>query len=308
MKSFRTDLAVEAHEALREEIGQKAEIEGIDVRESGFDGVTVRRVEIQNEAGAKRMGKPVGNYITVEMPGLARDAAGNFALGCRVVARCLRDLLPEGEDKTVLVVGLGNRAVTPDAVGPLAIDSVMVTKHIVELMPEQYAGQFRPVAAFAPGVLGSTGLESQAVIRGLVDQIKPAAVIVIDALAARRLNRLATTFQISDTGIEPGSGVGNHRSAIREKELGVPVIAVGVPTVVDAATLACDVLATVSGDTSDKNYESIQKELSPYEQNLFVTPKDIDDIMAQISKLIGYAINIALQKDLSVEDITAYLS
>ena len=198
------------------------------------------------------------------------------------------------------MVGLGNPAMTPDAVGPLAADSVLITRHLISAMPKHFSG-FRPVAVFRSGVLGTTGVESAEAVRGLVAEVQPALVIAVDALASRRCERVCTTVQLSDTGIVPGSGVGNHRSALNQETLGVPVYAVGIPTVVDAATLAADLLEE-SGLTEVK-----PERLRQGQQTLMVTPRDIDQQVRDLSKVVGYGINWALQ-DLEIEEINALLS
>ena len=200
----------------------------------------------------------------------------------------------------MLVIGLGNGAMTPDAVGPLAADSVLVTRHLIAAMPKHFSG-FRPVAVFRTGVLGTTGVESAEAVRGLVEQVQPALVIAIDALASRRVGRVCTTVQLSDTGIIPGSGVGNHRAALNQETLGVPVFSIGIPTVVDAATLAADLLeeSGIMDIDGDK--------LRSSQQNLMVTPRDIDQQVRDLGKVVGYGINWALQ-DLEIEEINALLS
>jgi spore protease len=215
-----------------------------------------------------------------------------------VVGGQLKTLLPA--EGPVLVVGLGNRAMTPDAVGPLAADSVLVTRHLISAMPKHFSG-FRPVAVFRAGVLGTTGVESAEAVRGLAAEVQPALIIAIDALASRRCGRVCRTVQLSDTGIIPGSGVGNHRWALDRETLGVPVIAIGVPTVVDSATLAADLLEEAGIMEIDEN------KLRRGQENLMVTPRDIDAQVRDLSKVVGYGINWALQ-DLEIEEIAALLS
>lgn len=316
MRNIRTDLALEAHEALLEgEAAKEGRVEGVEVENSQLNDISVSRVTVVDDRGEKALGKKKGLYVTVEMPQLKSDAAGCFEKGCAVLAHEIRSLLRLQPDDSVLVCGLGNRFVTPDALGPRAVENVMVTRHLVEYMPEHFKGQFRPVAAFAPGVLGITGIETSQIIKGVSAKAAPGAIIVIDALASRKLGRLATTFQLCDTGISPGSGVGNTRTQIDRETLGVPVIAIGVPTVVDAATLTCDVMDSVMEKTTGKehltmqeNYEAVYKALSPYEQNLFVTPRDIDEIIVTVAKMVGYSINLSLHENLDIEDITSFLS
>ncbi len=210
----------------------------------------------------------------------------------------LKTLLPP--EGAALVVGLGNRAMTPDAVGPLAADSVLITRHLIAAMPKHFAG-FRPVAVQRTGVLGTTGVESAEAVRGLVEQVQPSMVIAVDALASRRVGRVCATVQLSDTGIIPGSGVGNHRAALNQETLGVPVVSIGIPTVVDAATLAVDLLEEAGVEHVDGD------KLRGNRQNMMVTPQDIDQQVRDLSKVVGYGINWALQ-DLEIEEINALLS
>ena len=197
------------------------------------------------------------------------------------------------------MVGLGNPAMTADAVGPLALESVLITRHLISAMPRQFAG-FRPVAAFRTGVLGTTGVESAEAVRGLVEQVRPAVILAVDALASRRQGRVCTAVQLSDTGIVPGSGVGNHRCALNQETLGVPVFAIGVPTVVDAATLAADLL-------EESGAERVDEDRLRDHGSYLVTTRDVDQQVRDLAKVIGYGINWALQ-DLEIEEINALLS
>ena len=256
------------------------------------------RVDILDQRGERALGKPQGSYLTIDLTTFWQRKADFFERAVRAVGGQLKTLLPA--EGAALVVGLGNRAMTPDAVGPLAADSVLVTRHLISAMPKHFSG-FRPVSVCRTGVLGTTGVESAEAVRGLVDQVRPALVIAIDALAFRRVGRVCATVQLSDTGIIPGSGVGNHRSALNRETLGVPVIAIGVPTVVDSATLAADLLEE-SGITNID-----EEKLRGSQQNLMVTPRDIDAQVRDLGKVIGYGINWALQ-DLEIEEINALLS
>ena len=215
-----------------------------------------------------------------------------------MVGQALKGLVPP--EGPVLVVGLGNRAMTPDAVGPLTLDSILVTRHLISAMPRQFSG-FRPVSVFRSGVLGTTGVESAEAVRGLAAEVKPALIIAVDALASRRVGRVCATVQLADTGIIPGSGVGNHRSALNRDTLGVPVFSIGIPTVVDAATLAADLLEEAGAERVD------EEALRASQQNLMVTPRDIDAQVRDLSKVVGYGINWALQ-DLEIEEMNALLS
>ena len=300
MNLSRTDLAVETAEALPTGRDMFAPGTGVTKSECLLCGCPVTRIHVHTPAGAQAIGKPEGRYITIDLrPALSRQEAltGRAAL---CLCRELRALLPPPSDGPALVVGLGNAAMTPDAVGPLALDSVLITRHLLSAMPKQFAG-FRPVSAFRTGVLGTTGVESAEAVRGLVAEVQPAMVLAIDALASRRCGRVCATVQLSDTGIIPGSGVGNHRAALNRETLGVPVFAIGVPTVVDSATLAADIL-------EESGVEKVDEERLRGEHDAFmVTTRDIDQQVRDLSKVVGYGINWALQ-DLEIEEMNALLS
>ena len=296
----RTDLAIEAAQLWRERSGVGV-LPGVESRESTREGYPVTTVRILNRQGAQALGKPVGTYVTLTLEGLARREPDAFGRAARAVAAELAPLLQLPKGVPALVVGLGNRAITPDEIGPKAADHTMVTRHLVEQVPEHFSS-FRPVAALAAGVLGTTGVESGELVRAVAEKVRPACVVVVDALASRSLSRVCTTVQLADTGIVPGSGVGNARAALNRDTLGVPVIAVGVPTVVDAATLAADVLAQAGRDDLDPDA------LRGAGDGLLVTPRDIDARVADLAKVIGYGINLALQPNLTIEDIDLFLS
>ncbi len=298
MFAKRTDLALEARELWQESAEKTTRLSGVKATKQRSEGYPVTRVDILDERGEKALGKPRGTYRTIDLTAFWQRKSDFFERAVRAVGGQLKELLP-GEG-TVLVIGLGNGAMTPDAVGPLAADSVLVTRHLIAAMPRHFSG-FRPVAVFRTGVLGTTGVESAEAVRGLVAQVEPSLVIAVDALASRRVGRVCTTVQLSDTGIIPGSGVGNHRSALNQETLGVPVFAIGVPTVVDSATLAADLLE--ESGIRDYDGEALQKS----RQNLMVTPRDIDQQVRDLSKVVGYGINWALQ-DLEIEEINALLS
>lgn len=289
MLEKRTDLALEAAQA----VGNAAGLEGVAQTERTQDGVTVTVVELQTQEAAERVGKPVGRYVTLDLGAVRRREKEGFQRACQTLAEELAKLLPEGTG-TVLVAGLGNRAITPDAVGPLAHDHLLVTRHLIEQMPEIF-GSFRPVAAVSAGVLGTTGVESVELVRAVAEALRPDCVIAIDALAAGSMKRLCTTVQLADTGIAPGSGVGNCRKALNRESLGVPVIAVGVPTVVDVNTLARNVLEEAG--KGDIEPEALGQ------SGAFVTTRDIDERVAECAKLIGYAVNLAVQRGLTIEDV-----
>ena len=294
----RTDLAVEAAQLWRENGGAGA-LPGVEQGEALREGFPVETVRILDGRGAEALGKPEGTYVTLTLEGLARREQDAFGRAARAVAAELSALLDLGPGEPVLVVGLGNRGVTPDSIGPLAAGHTLVTRHLVDRVPEHF-GAFRPVAALAAGVLGATGVESGRLARAVVREIRPARVVCVDALAARGVERVCRTVQLADTGIVPGSGVGNAREALNADTLGVPVVAVGVPTVVDAATLARDLLAA-SGLAGAEEAELGEAE------RLFVTLRDIDTQVRDLARVVGYGINLALHPGLSLEDIQLLL-
>lgn len=293
--AFRTDLAVEAIE------NHKSATALPHVRQSDrtLEGFAVHEVRILSEDAAREIGKPQGRYLTLELDALIRREEDAFPRACKALSTLLRELLPRPNDGPVLIAGLGNRMITPDAIGPQTADHVIATRHLVAQSPAIFA-DWRPVSALAPGVLGQTGVETGEVICGVLDRVRPAAVIAVDALAAGRLSRLLRTVQLADTGITPGAGVGNARAALNEETLGVPVIAVGVPTVVDGATLAHE----ISSQLGQPDCEA----LDDLSQPVMITTRDIDREVADISRMIGYAVNMALHPHLSVADIDLYLS
>lgn len=294
--AFRTDLAVEAVQNLP----HAANLRQIRQTERTIEGFSVNEVEILTEHAAREIGKPCGRYVTLELDALVRREEDAFPRACRALSTLLGELLPDSAASgPVLVTGLGNRMITPDAIGPQAIDHVIATRHLVEQVPDVFAS-WRPVSALAPGVLGQTGVETGEVVCGVLDRVKPAAVLAVDALAAGRLSRLLRTIQLADTGITPGAGVGNARAALNSDTLGVPVIAIGVPTVVDGATLAHEIAAQLGGPSCEA--------LDDLSLPVMVTTRDIDREVADIARVIGYAVNMALHPHLSVSDIDLYLS
>ena len=301
MLKRRTDLALEAKELWTESAEKETKLEGVRARDSLREGYQVTTVDILDEQGASSLGKPVGSYVTVQLDALARREEDAFGRAARAIAAELNGLLKLPEEATCLVVGLGNRAITPDAIGPGVADHTMVTRHLVEQAPEHF-GSFRPVAAVAAGVLGTTGVESGELVKAVAEKIRPGCIIAVDALASRSMDRVCTTVQLANTGIVPGSGVGNHRAALNRETLGVPVIAVGVPTVVDAGTLAADILAEAGQEGLDP------EALAGAGEGLMVTPRDIDQRVADLVKVIGYGINLALQPGLTIEDVDLSLS
>ncbi|MCL2546120.1 MAG: GPR endopeptidase [Oscillospiraceae bacterium] len=298
MPQIRTDLAVESHELWQEQ--QSTALEGVDISDSHAFDCDVHTVRILDERGERALGKPAGQYVTIELPSLRRHDAQAFDNSTYAAAQHITQLLPSNAT-AVLIVGLGNKNITPDAVGPLAVESTVVTRHLVQKYPEHF-GALRPVSALSPGVLASTGMESADVIRGVVDSMHPDCLLVVDALASRKLSRLCRTVQICDTGIVPGSGVGNARAALNAQTLGVPVIAVGIPTVVDAATLAADLLEEAGQGEVDP------QALNDYGGSLIVTPKDIDALVKEVARVVGYGISLALHKEFTLADVRGFLA
>ena len=289
MLERRTDLAMEAHQLWREKAGETTKLSGVSAREEELEGFPLNRVESLDQEGETALGKPRGTYLTLDVSALWRREEDVFLRAARAVAALLEPLLPE--KGPVLAAGLGNPAMTADALGPRMLDHLLVTRHLQEVLPG-----FRSVASLGAGVLGSTGMEAAEWIRGATDHVKPAGVVVVDALAARSLDRLCSSIQISDTGLIPGSGVGNHRLALNREGLGMPVVSVGVPTVVEAATLAADLMGTDGLPDLGEG------------RDLLVTPKDIDSQVEDLSKVIGYGISMALQPGISLEELELLLS
>ncbi len=284
----RTDLALESAESMQ---GPENEINGVSVSEEyhARTNVTVTTVVIESKNASKRLGKPNGTYITLEAPAMHEDDEEYHREISKELADCLCKLLPHREKElAILVVGLGNRAVTADSLGPLVIDNLHVTRHILlEYGSAAYENSTNMVSGIVPGVMARTGMESMEIVRGVVDSTNPDVLIVVDALAARSTKRLNRTIQITNTGIHPGSGVGNHRSTLNEETIGKPVIAIGIPTVVDAATIVNDAVG--------RQYEDIPLSNMSELSNMYVTGKDIDEIISRLSFTVSEGINMALK-------------
>lgn len=290
--AVRTDLALEARSLWQESAEQTSELEGVKAREFEVQGLAVTEVQILDETGAQALQKPVGRYMTLEIENDKNREGAGLCQAVEALAEMLQRLLKLEQTDQVLVVGLGNPAVTPDALGPRTLNHVLVTRHIIEQMPKQF-GLFRSVSALAPGVLGTTGLESVEVVRGVIAHAAPTRVIVVDALAARDPARVCSTIQLADSGIVPGSGIGNSRQAFNQQTLGVPVVAVGVPTVVDAATLVTDYLKRNGLEAPEDSLR----------QGLVVTPGDIDAKLGRMVRILGLGISRALHSELTVSEI-----
>ncbi|GHU50752.1 germination protease [Clostridia bacterium] len=319
MDSIRTDLAVENYETA------EREIDGVSVTVASADfDIKITTVEILDESGETALGKPVGSYITVESTLMKENAPLAHDEIIKVLARELGELHKLPRDATVLVIGLGNRNITADALGPKVTEKTLTTRHINSQLPRELLGKVRAVSAIAPGVMGQTGIETGEVVAGLVSRVNPDLVIAIDALAARRANRINATIQMSDTGLNPGAGVGNKRMAINRETLGVPVIAIGVPTVVDAATLVTDTIDLCLADmieetekgsefyemlqslAQEERYHIIKQVLEPYAKNMFVTPKEVDAVIERLAGIVANALNIGLHTGITMEDVNKY--
>lgn len=306
MRGFRTDLAMEC---LNQNTGG---IKGVRVRTHQIGGVTHTRIRIEDESAAEMLGRRRGEYITVECRDLPRCDARKRELLARMLALGVRGMLPpEGE---VLVVGLGNRNVTADALGTRVVERMLVTRHLQQALANELRGKLRGVSAIAPGVLGITGIETAELCRGLVRHVRPQAVIAIDALAAYETDRICTTVQITDTGIQPGSGVGNHRLGLTEETLGVKVIAVGVPMVVYASTIARDAMARLIRDYGllDPEREHAADALlhqvtEGFLGEMVVTPREIDELVLNVASLLSDGLNQALHPSLDIETLHSYL-
>lgn len=325
MKNFspRTDLALEAARTITE---ANSNAEGIEIKEEDchLPDTKVTWVKITNNKGAKAVGKPIGNYITLESPYLKINDPDAHEAIISLFSKYLIKLHDLDKDALVLVAGLGNSKVTPDSLGPKVISKILVTRHIKESLPVEINDSVRSVSAISPGVMGITGIETVEIIKGITEKISPDLIIAIDALAARQAERINSTIQMSDTGIAPGAGVGNRRPGLNKETLGIPVIAIGVPTVVDAATLVNDTLnymldsmikETKNGSDfykmlSDLNnsekYELICHILDPYTENMFVTPKEVDSVINTLANIISNGINIALHPGIRREDINKF--
>lgn len=292
MDFIRTDLAEEMRDRAMTALAREkeGELDGIVFREKKMGDIRISTIEIRTDEGEKQLGRPIGNYVTISFPTAANLGYAEFLALCDAVAREIRSLC--GEKKRILVCGIGNGAFAADALGVIAARHVLVTHHLKEMM-SPHMDAFADIAAITPGIMAKTGMETADMVKGAVETVRPDAVLVIDALAAREADRLARTIQLSNTGLSPGSGLGNYRSALNERTLGVPVVSIGVPTVVDTATLVYDAL---SGKDID---ESALKKLSGF----FVAPKEIDVIAENLGKLIGYAINRAFHGDFPYEEM-----
>ena len=292
MYQVRTDLALETKEKFEED---NVELKGVRVKEEERgENIKITEVVIETENGAKAMGKPKGIYTTIEAPEMADGEDGYHREISKVLAEVLKTMMPQGEKEelSILVVGLGNREVTPDALGPKVVDNMLITRHVIQEFGKYALGEEHSnlISSIVPGVMAQTGMESVEIVRGVMKEAQPDYIVAVDALAARSVKRLNRTIQITNTGINPGSGVGNHRHALNQESLGVPVIAIGIPTVVDAATIVND---AISGF-----YEEADCTLNSF----FVTPKDIDESIKRLSFTVSEGLNLAFEKEVCPND------
>lgn len=322
--SVRTDLAIEARELAQQNAREADQLNGVDVETKEDPDYFLTHVRIHSEEGSHLMGKPKGDYITLESEKLKENDVECHEKIIKVLADNIRSLVKFGEDDCILVAGLGNWNITPDALGPKVVSKILVTRHLQGTLPEEIEETVRPVAAVSPGVMGITGIETGEILKGIVDKLQPSLLIAIDALAARRSNRINAAIQMSDTGVAPGAGVGNQRMMLDKESLGIPVIAIGVPTVVDAATLVNDTMDRILGEMmqqtkkgsafyqtlqsleQEEKYQMIADILGPYTGNMFVTPKEVDAVVDRLANIIANSINIAIHPGVTMADINKY--
>lgn len=328
LSSFNThtDLALDARD-MATAANQGQPLPGIEQESTRENGIRVTKINVKNEEGSRALGKLLGHYITIEVPALReKDSQLQDRVATKLAQEFEQFLQEIGIPKNAkaLIIGLGNSNVTPDALGPLVVDNVMVTRHFFELMPNDVSPGYRPVSAVAPGVLGTTGIESSDIVLGIVEKSKPDFIIAIDALASRSLDRVNTTIQIADTGIHPGSGIGNKRKGLTKENLGVPVIAIGVPTVVYASTIVNNafdlmqkhfseqtnntgqILGLLDNIHEEERLQLVKEVLNPVGHDLLVTPKEIDQFIEDIANIIASGLNAALHDAVSVENVAAY--
>lgn len=323
MFQIRTDLAIESRELYKEKTSQ--EVPGVEVNKEEKDNIRITRVKILDKIGAEKMGKAIGNYITMEIPKLKNPDEDLKEEVSIQLAKELKNLINNDKTTKTLIVGLGNWNVTPDALGPKVVERVLVTRHFFLAYKKDEDETMANVSALSPGVMGLTGIETGEIIKGVVEKTNPDLIIAIDALASRNMERVSTTIQISDTGINPGSGVGNKRQGLNEEYLGVPVIAIGIPTVVDAATMVNDTMDLIINSmkkeakigtefysmlealSEDEKYALIKEVLEPFMPNTIVTPKEIDELINNLSIIIANGLNISLHPGIDLKDVNRYI-
>ncbi len=306
---IRTDLAMEATEGYGAD-----KIPGVEVIDDQItEDIKRVRVSITTAEGEKALGKKIGTYVTIECNVMAHGDADIDEACAKALADEIRAMAGDAMSGSVLIAGLGNRMVTPDALGPEVCDKVFVTRHIREYVPEAVDERMGNVSAISPGVLGVTGLETGEIVAGIAQNIKPTLVIAIDSLAARNIDRVRTTIQIADTGISPGAGIGNKRKALDRDTLGVPVLAIGVPLVVYASTVAQDLIEAAMSKTPqdikvrEKMQEILHGMMDVEGADMIVTPKEIDKVIFDLARIISDALNLALNKDMTLEETRKYM-
>lgn len=316
MSNIKTDIPIEKKDIYSKYY--KKEYDGIQVKQEVLDDIKITNVEIVNEDSAKKIGKEIGKYITIDMP-----FCNNYDIALKeqvmhILAGILENLIKNiDKNKPALIVGLGNSEITPDAIGPKSVSKILVTRHIGIIAPEEMGSDgIMPVCAISPGVLGTTGIESVDIIKSIVDKVNPSVVICIDSLSSMSLSRVSKSIQITDTGISPGAGVGNNRMQINKKNLGIPVIAIGVPTVIDASIIANEAIDELIEKTNDKKLYSVLRDvnklkreeiikelLDVYMDDFMVTPKNVDQVIDCISSIVASGINIALQPNVDIVEL-----
>jgi spore protease len=320
---IRTDLAVENRELYKQASNEDSK--GVDIEKEEKESYIVTRIKVLNKEGSENIHKPIGTYITIDVPRLNKSDEDLKDEISQVVAKEIKGLGKNKENSKILIVGLGNWNITPDALGPKVVERVLVTRQFFINYNKEIDETVANVAALSPGVMGITGIETGEIIKGVVEKVKPDLVIAVDALASRKMDRVSTTIQISDTGINPGAGVGNNRMEFNESTIGVPVIAIGIPTVVDAATIVNDTLdliidslkseANVGSEfynllsqiSSEEKYSLIQEVLNPYMKNVVVTPTDIDILIDDLSIIVANGLNMALHPGIDLKDVNRYI-
>ena len=308
MYNFRTDLAVERRDVYKKANNLENEIDGIESQKEEVDkNLKIERVFITNENGEKAVGKPRGTYVTIDIKNLKIARDEEIQKASDVLTSELSKILDKHvtRKEEMLVVGLGNVYATPDSLGPKVINEIDVTRHLIKYLPQYVDENTRNVCAIAPGVLGTTGMETLEILKGIVENVKPKVVIVIDSLASRSIERISSSLQISDTGIVPGAGVGNARAELSQTTLGIPVIALGIPTVVELATLVSDGIDIFINRLQEKaqsndylnqlqkndKYEDVKDALNIGEYNMIVTPKEIDELIENMKDIVARGIN-----------------
>jgi len=322
MENLYTDLAVERREIYQEE--NDKEISGVSVDVEEKDNCTITRVKVIDKEGERALKKPVGNYITIDVPNLDKTDEDLKDDISKILAIEIMNLNLSKKDSKILIIGLGNWNVSPDALGPKVVDRVLVTRHYFVNYKKDFDETMVNVAAMSPGVMGMTGIESFDIIKGIVERIKPDLLIAVDALASRKMNRINSTIQLSDTGITPGSGVGNKKMSLNIETLGIPVLSIGIPTVVNAATIVNDSLDLILNSlikesptggefysllnklSGEDKYALIEEVLNPFMANTIVTPKDIDVIIDDLSIIIANGLNLALHPGIDLNDVNRY--